>query len=256
MAFRSILFLLVAFTIGYATSPGYAGSKVSCEDGEACPDGNATSIETLTALYARMDVLEADNVALKTLLAGVSRLNDPNTSQDTLRFANMNVQIVNGSRATDDMVNGTGNLIIGYNEQKNPEDERSGSHMLVIGRHNNYSSFGGMVVGTDNAVYAEWASVGGGSNNTASGGAATVNGGHSNTASDLWATVSGGGFNTASGNQSSVSGGYFNNAIGSQSSVSGGSYNRASGTRSSVTGGISKVASSSSCTVGDDEVNC
>ena len=54
---------------------------------------------------------------LDDLLLGVSRGIDPNTGYDTLKFTGMNVQIVNGSHVTWS-ANGTGNLIIGYNESR------------------------------------------------------------------------------------------------------------------------------------------
>ena len=43
--------------------------------------------------------------------------------------------------------NGLGNLVIGYNELRGAGDDRSGSHNLVIGSRNNYSSHGGLVGG-------------------------------------------------------------------------------------------------------------
>lgn len=195
----------------------------------------------LASLEARINDLEAENAAMRSLLAGVNRLVDPNTGQDTLRFSDMNVQIVSGSGATDDMINGRGNLIIGYNELRKPDDPRSGSHMLVVGRYNNYAAFGGMVVGTDNTVLAQWASVSGGTGNTASGAASSVSGGYGNTASSMWATASGGANNTASGFHATVSGGYFNEA---------------SGAKSSVSGGARVLAATSLCMVGDNQTNC
>lgn len=113
------------------------------------------------------------------LLDGVSRSDDdPNTGDtDTLRFSGMNVQVVNGSNSTES-VNGTGNLIIGYNELQPFGDlYRSGSHMLVTGKYNNYLSYGGMVVG--------WL-------NTASGDSASVSGGRANAATGVYDWVAGG----------------------------------------------------------------
>jgi hypothetical protein len=175
----------------------------------------------------------------------------------TIRFHGANVQIVNGTGITDGVVDGAGNLIVGYNELRGAGDDRSGSHNLVVGKEHNFSSFGGLLAGQRNTVSGGWSSVSGGRLNAASGllssvsgGAfneasgnySSVSGGIGNTASANYASVSGGEFNTASGNYASVSGGRFNAASGNYASVSGGRFNIASGTYSSVSGGNSRSA--------------
>src|SRR6266446_5668197 len=100
-----------------------------------------------------------------------------------------NLRIVNGLGATN-TTNGVGNLIVGYNESRQGSsfcpplctDTRTGSHNIVVGREHNFSSFGGLVVGTGNEISGEFASVSGGSRNTASGRNASVSGGEFNTA--------------------------------------------------------------------------
>jgi hypothetical protein len=206
----------------------------------------------LSALESRIEELE-------TLLQDVSRLIDPNTGYDTVRFEGMNLQIVSGSGTTEGETNGTGNLIIGYNESRGntdcPDgyycDRRDGSHMLVIGSGNNYTtdSRGGMVVGSWNETAASFASVSGGSSNTSSGRAASVSGGHANTASGESASVSGGGWSTASGEIASVSGGNQNTASGQVASVCGGELNLATGQFASVSGGDSNTASGHAASV-------
>ena len=206
----------------------------------------------LSALESRIEELEG-------LLEDVSRLIDPNTGYDTVRFEGVNVQIVNGTGTTDGETFGTGNLIIGYNELRgNSEcpdgyecDRRGGSHMLVIGSQNNYTSdsYGGMVVGSWNETSALFAVVSGGGDNTASGQNSTVSGGVANTASGEVSTVSGGGWNTASGDGASVSGGIQNTASGEIASVSGGELNSATGQFASVSGGDSNTASGHAASV-------
>jgi trimeric autotransporter adhesin len=160
-----------------------------------------------------------------------------------------NLRIVNGLGATD-TTNGLGNLIVGYNELRGGDvppfsDKRTGSHNVVVGSQNNFSSFGGLVVGLFNEISGEFASVsGGGSGNTASGNFSSVSGGGNNTASGDSSSVSGGALNTASGGASSVSGGFQNKASGGASSVSGGQGNTASANdASSVSGGNGNTAS-------------
>jgi hypothetical protein len=149
---------------------------------------------------------------------------------------NTNLHLENGLGATNGnpgapitgtpVVNGKGNLIIGYNASRVPlggTDARTGSHNLVLGDGNNYASHGGMVAGVQNTITAPYASVSGGQANTASGPfLSSVSGGLQNTASGRYASVSGGHQNTASGDSSSVSGGEGNTAKGNSSSVSGG----------------------------------
>src|SRR5215471_10643777 len=61
-----------------------------------------------------------------------------------------NLRIVNGLGSTGTM-NGLGNLIVGYNElQPLLPNVRTGSHNVVVGSRNNFSSFGGLVVGDRN----------------------------------------------------------------------------------------------------------
>ena len=91
---------------------------------------------------------------------------------DTVRFTGCNVQIVNGLDDTE-TINGAGNLIVGYNEPPGgfqaPPPDRTGSHNIVAGKSNNYSSYGGLVVGDSNSISGGFAAVSGGHENTASG---------------------------------------------------------------------------------------
>ena len=156
-----------------------------------------------------------------------------------------NLHIVNGLSSTGTL-NGLGNLIIGYNalrvDPKSP-DVRTGSHNLILGDQNNYSSFGGLVAGFYNAISGQYASVSGGQGSTASGQYASVSGGYANTASNNYSSISGGTVNRASGQYASVSGGVYNTASGDNASVSGGRGNTASGQGASVSGGDQNVQS-------------
>lgn len=168
----------------------------------------------------------------------------------TIRFSGVNVQIVNGTGNTDKK-NSLGNLIVGYQEQRStPEpNDRTGSHNIVVGREQNYSSYGGLLAGEHNTLSGVFCSVVGGRSNTAAGAWSSVSGGEENQASTRAGSVSGGFRNAASGARASVSGGCCNDASGTASSIGGGTENKASGSGSAVTGGSSNVASGESSAV-------
>ena len=78
---------------------------------------------------------------------------------------NVNIRNGEGSTAT---TNGTGNLIVGYDEDSS--DDKTGSHNLVVGAYHSYSNYGGFVAGYNNEVSGAYAGVSGGLSNVASGG--------------------------------------------------------------------------------------
>jgi len=176
---------------------------------------------------------------------------------DDVFFEGCNVHVRSGSGATNGdtgagaSVNGLGNLIVGYNEGGGfgadgfygSDDDKSGSHNLVVGPAHSYSSYGGLVAGEDNNVSARAASVSGGGGNIASGYMSSVSGGYENTASGESSSVSGGTRNIANSGASSVSGGEENTASDSASSVSGGHQNIAG--RICTSGLVGKVCTTS-----------
>jgi hypothetical protein len=219
--------------------------------------------DLIDPLIVQVANLQAAVNQLTTLLEGVSRVDNGKT----IRFSDMNVQVVNGMGNTS-TVNGLGNLIIGYDETNTSTNllrcsngayseqatceqngatwshtHKSGSHYLVVGSQNNYSRYGGMVAGFRNFSTGDYATVSAGERNTAGGYNSSVSGGNLNTASGWNSSVSGGSGSTASGAHSSVSGGEWNTASGGNSSVSGGRSNTASDLWSSVSGGQSNAAS-------------
>jgi hypothetical protein len=201
------------------------------------------------ATYVTIDTSPQDSVGVK----------GPN-----ITFKGANIHIVDGlNTGTDDnggALSGLGNLIIGYDEAPAPPfntGDRGGSHNLVIGRFNKFTSsaFGGLVAGEQNTIGAQATSVSGGALNTASGLFASVSGGEGNTASGELASVSGGLGNTASVLQASVSGGGTNTASVQGSSVSGGLGNTASNFFANVSGGQSNKATGQFANVSGGENN-
>jgi len=145
----------------------------------------ATQIASLQSAVANLQTVQID---LQNKLQFVS------VTGTEMFITGANLSIRNGVGTTAGPPNGLGNLIVGYNENFLPPSTqpRTGSHNLVVGTANGYSSFGGIVAGQGSRISAAYA---------------TVTGGHSNLASATWSSVSGGSFNTASGEAASVSGG-------------------------------------------------
>jgi hypothetical protein len=241
-----LLATLVLFSVFAVVGVSAASAQKFCTSGPGsaltvptaggtCKGGSVTlaTNSDVAALTARVATLEAANSELQTRLAGVSR------SGSTLRFNAMNVQITNGEGTTN-TTNGLGNLLIGYNETPGAQ---TGSHNLMLGITQTFTSYGGLLAGNHNSVTAPYSSITGGNTNIASALNSVVSGGSSNHATGLFSSVSGGAANTASGIRSSISGGYNNHATFESSSVSGGSGNTAEGQDSSVSGGSGSTAS-------------
>jgi hypothetical protein len=157
------------------------GQAPNCSAGEQLVEWPGTALAAdLAELEARLDEL-----------ACIQSAPGANPAVDDIVFTGCNVQVVSGAGITNAATNGTGNLIVGYNENSS-NYARTGSHNLVVGPNNGYSSYGGFVAGQFNQI---------------SGVAASVSGGDTNVASGSHSSVSGGSGNEASGDRSSVSGG-------------------------------------------------
>jgi len=192
---------------------GDSDSQNASIDAEA----EAANAEIIAALEVRVAELE---ILLVSMTA----------DSGNVYFSGVNLHIRDGSGTTECVrCNGLGNLIVGYDELRPAGNDKSGSNNLVVGKRNNYSSYGGFVAGHFNTISGAESSVSGGSQNHASGNYASVSGGSTNHASGHYSSVSGGGTNEASGQYSSVSGGGSNQASGITSSISGGKNNQASG---------------------------
>ena len=80
--------------------------------------------------------------------------------------------------------------MIGYDE--NAGRTQSGSHNIVLGEEQAFTSFGGLVAGFGNTISGREASVSGGALNTASGFYTSITGGMRNTANIEASSVQGG----------------------------------------------------------------
>jgi hypothetical protein len=171
---------------------------------------------------------------LKSILPHIKFVEGGVGGKPTIQFTGVNVQVVNGEGNTK-TTNGEGNLVIGYDEHY--ETKQTGSHDLVLGAGQTFTSYGGLVAGATNTISGPFASVTGGGFNTAEGLGSQVSGGEHNTASAAVSSVSGGSSNTASEQLASVGGGFSNTASGFGSSISGGEKNTAEGFYVSIFGG-------------------
>ena len=160
----------------------------------------------------------------------------------TLLISGVNLQVVNGTGSTS-AVNGLGNFIVGYNESDSLTTERGGSHNLVMGRLNQYSSFSGIAHGLRNSVLNDESAVIAGSNNVVSGARSAVLGGDQNTASGNKVIAIGGVGNEAKGSVTLAIGGEDNQADGTADIVLGGRDNVAMGGISVLAGGGNNVTS-------------
>jgi len=198
-----------------------------------------------------LKTLKASTGTLKAILPYIKYVASGVGGRPTIQFTGANVQILDGT-GSDATINGAGNVIIGYDEAPGAQ---TGSHNLVLGGEQTYTSWGAILAGKKNTASGPL-SVVFGSENVAEGTEDTVTGGAANKASSLLSSVSGGKGGKASGKYSSVSGGTGNSAAGtatsvtggqenvaSEGSVSGGFANHASGVLSAILGGNENVAS-------------
>ncbi len=183
---------------------------------------NISNLDTRLASVEANTVLALDGVLTLSSEDGI----------DTALFQGVNVQVVSGSGATNGPVNGAGNLIVGYNEDRDPNYgsfSRAGSHNIIVGDQHSYASYGSLVAGFTNAIEGPYSS---------------VTGGRSNYAVGEWSSVSGGIANTTGGEYSSISGGFGSVANGVCASILGGWQHEADGNFTTILGYRNIVAPS------------
>jgi hypothetical protein len=191
-----------------------------------------------------------EEAQLKALLKYMTVQSSGVGGQPTVKLTGANLQVASGPKEAE--TNGTGNVVIGTDELPGTQ---TGSNNLVLGIHQEFTSYGGILASQLNSITAPFGSVLGGERNKASGEGAAVNGGLQNKASGQGSSVSGGANNIASSEAASVSGGGQNEATNTQAAVSGGQLNVASGLSASVTGGFVNEASGSRASVTGGSVN-
>ncbi|MBH0199263.1 MAG: hypothetical protein HP497_07550 [Nitrospira sp.] len=177
-------------------------NQVTTLDGKVLTlDGKVTTLDGKTlAVETKLGDVE------KKMIPGLEKYVSVNTNEMNgvkgphVVFSGVNVHVQSGNemKTTADTTSGLGNLIIGYNEA-NPAQVRTGSHNIVGGSQNGFSSYGGLVFGVGNRITGTYASVVGGENNTANGTSSSVLGGKTRSANWMNATSFQGALNCSPG---------------------------------------------------------
>ncbi len=213
-------------------------------------DLDATDVQAaIDELVDRIATLDADLAeAEATIAALMVKTSSMSTATidgvPAVVFQGVNVHVRSGVGSTEGQVNGTGNLVIGYNELRSTGNFRTGSHNLVLGTESNFTSYGGIVSGETNDSFAPHASLVGGRSSSAYGDYSVVVGGRDQLITNAGdgATITGGRNHQASGLEASVTGGDGNTAAGSASTVNGGQLNGATATNATAGGGAVRIA--------------
>jgi len=261
----SLLLLSGVATSGLAQGQGNLQQQVTALQQQVAALQTALNNEIaarIAADQALQSALNNANQLATALQPFISVTMDPinGLSGPHIIFTGANVHVRSGSGFTDDQTDpfmggsgssftGLGNLVVGYNEAGGWE-QRLGSHNLVLGPFNSFTSYGGLVAGFGGFITAPSASVIGGFGNSATGRESAILGGHENIASGQRSVVIGGRWNTASQGFSGIFAGVQNNVsepngpnTSQGGTVHGGQSNTASGPLATVTGGANNVAS-------------
>ncbi len=99
--------------------------------------------ENMQATHAELAAVKAELAAIRNnsvlQLDGVLGLEQDNDGNNTAVFSDVNLQLFNGDGMTS-VTNGRGNLIIGYNTNSGLPVNRLGSHNIVLGDDQSFSS--------------------------------------------------------------------------------------------------------------------
>jgi hypothetical protein len=137
----------------------------------------ADQAETVSDQSSAISLLVGDVLSNTMAIAGVeaktaSMFVENIDGVPSVVFEGVNVHIVDGSGDTacgtsSEDCNGAGNLIVGYNELREEDNYRTGSHNLVVGTEHNFWGHGGLVTGAANEISGGYAAVLGGTSNLA-----------------------------------------------------------------------------------------
>lgn len=215
-----------------------------------------TALETQVAnLQAEVDGFSSDLADLQGRVSTVEDVTTPMTlttidGYPSIVVEGVNIHLRNGLGGTN-TDNGLGNLVLGYNESRaDPADNiRTGSHIVVTGREQNYEGSAGFLGGYQNTLNADYGSILSGFSNENYGlGSAVVGGlfniaGHPNDPNESFYSVVVSGYNNLGlGRGAGILAGQNNVTRGLYSAIVSGTSNQTSGTRSCIVSGFSNVA--------------
>jgi hypothetical protein len=169
---------------GPAGAPGATGSQGPVGPSGAAGTAGAGGLRGEPGLSI---LSESEQETLRTVLPYVKYVASGVGGKPTIQFSGANVQIVNGEGSTN-TINGAGNLIVGYDEDPSAQ---TGSHNLVIGPEQRYTSYGSILGGRNNKALGPYDFVTGIAN-TAGNEGASVSGGFENTAAFKLSSIFGG----------------------------------------------------------------
>jgi hypothetical protein len=177
----------------------------------------AALTSTLDSLDTTVNTIESRVHVAEQTLSPI----DYDARSKSVVFTGVNVQIRNGAGATDGDTDGTGNLIIGWNEA-DEDDGRTGSHNVIVGSHHDWVGHSGIAVGVDHDLLTDAGATVGGESNVVSAHGAVLIGGQDNEATGAGSVGIGGAENLLAGELSIATGGYRNDAEGAYSVILGG----------------------------------
>jgi len=225
--------LVAALSILCVPSVSWATNVFICvpeTSGSAVVSGGTTSGNCAAkTTQVQMPSKASEQEALISILPYIKFETKGVDGKPTIIVSEANLEVNNGASKTS-TVNGTGNIVLGYDENK--ELKQTGSHNLILGSEQTYETYGSILggssntdtnngsdaflAGTDNIVEAVGASVGGGKENNARGLDASITGGKDNKAEAAYSGIGGGNENTTRGELSYIAGGMTNVTKGSR----------------------------------------
>ena len=121
---------------------------------EGSTSSSLTSL--ITTVEDRVREVESLTTSFESRISSIETKTQSITMEESSRsliITGVNLHSRNGKGETWS-TNGTGNLIVGYNEsdQGEGEEDRSGSHNIVIGPYHSFPSFGGIVTGINSTI--------------------------------------------------------------------------------------------------------
>src|SRR5215217_4509612 len=221
------------------TAPADAGVFLCVPNSAGPPvtSGGTTGSCSSTATPVELPQSRSDQQTLLSVLQYMSYNATGIGGKPTITFKGANVQLINGAGSTTSK-NGTGNLVLGYNEQAGTQ---SGSHSLLVGYGHTLTGSGALVSGFDNKASGDVSTVVGGAHSSAPGFGSLVGGGWYQSAGEF-GTALGGRNNKATGYFDLALGGENNSAKGGASTTVGGLYNAAAGHYSVAAAGCNNLA--------------